>query len=43
MWAEYIEMDFREIARVGMDWIQLVKDRNQRWTLVNTLMDLRVQ
>jgi hypothetical protein len=26
----------------GMDWIHLPKDRDQRWDLVNTVMNLQV-
>jgi hypothetical protein len=35
-------MDFREIEWDGMDWIDLVLDRNQGRALVNTVMNLRV-
>jgi hypothetical protein len=36
-----IKMDFREIGWVGMDWIELDKDRDQWRALVNTVMNLR--
>jgi hypothetical protein len=26
----------------GMDWIELAKDRNRCWALVNAVMNLRV-
>jgi hypothetical protein len=37
-----IKMDLREIGWDGMDWIDLVEDRNQWRALVNTVMNLRV-
>jgi hypothetical protein len=35
-------MDLREIGWDGMDWIDLVQDRDQWRVLVNALMNLRV-
>jgi hypothetical protein len=40
MWEEIIKMDLREISWGGMDWIDLVQDRNQWRALVNTVMSL---
>jgi hypothetical protein len=37
-----IEMDLKEIGCEGMDWIHVVQDRDQWWTLVNIVMDLQV-
>jgi hypothetical protein len=37
-----IIMDFREIGRGGMDWINLAQDRVQRRALANTVINLRV-
>jgi hypothetical protein len=41
-WVDNKNMDFREIGWVGMDWIDLAQDRDQRRTLMNTVMNLRV-
>jgi hypothetical protein len=41
LWEDNIRMD-REIGWGGMDWIDLAQDRDQRRTLVNTVMNLRV-
>jgi hypothetical protein len=41
-WVDNIKMDLREIRCDGMDWIELVQDRNQWRALVNTVMNLRV-
>jgi hypothetical protein len=38
-----IKIDLRVIEWDGMDWIDLVQDRNQSRALVNTVMILRVQ
>jgi hypothetical protein len=35
-------MDLREIERDGMDWIDLVQDRDRWRALVNTVMKLPV-
>jgi hypothetical protein len=37
-----IEIDLREIGWDGMDWIDLVQDRDQWMVLANTVMNLRV-
>jgi hypothetical protein len=41
-WEYNAEMDFREIGCVGMDWIDLAHDRDQRRALVSTVMNFRV-
>jgi hypothetical protein len=41
-WVGDIKMDIREIGWGGMDWINLDEDRDQRMTLVNTEVNLRV-
>jgi hypothetical protein len=41
-WVDNIKMDLREIELDGMDWIDLVQDRDQRRAIVNTMMNLRV-
>jgi hypothetical protein len=37
-----IKMDLREIGWDGVDWIDMAQDRDQWWTLVNIVMNLRV-
>jgi hypothetical protein len=41
-WGDNIKMDPREIISGGVDWIDLVQDRDQWKALVNTVMNLRV-
>jgi hypothetical protein len=41
-WVDNIKMDFREIGWDGMDWIDLVEDRDHWRALVNTVVNLRV-
>jgi hypothetical protein len=41
-WVDNIKMDLIEIQWGGMDWIDLVQDKDQRRALVNTVMNLRV-
>jgi hypothetical protein len=36
-------MDLEEMDWGGMDWIDLARDRNRWRTVVNTVMNLRVQ
>jgi hypothetical protein len=41
-WVVNIRMDLREIGWGGVNWIDLVQDRDQWRALVNTVMNLRV-
>jgi hypothetical protein len=41
-WVDNFKIDLREIEWVGMDWIDLAKDRDQWRALLNTAMNLRV-
>ena len=41
-WEDNIKMDFQEVRCGGMDWIELVQDRDRWRVLVNAVMNLRV-
>jgi hypothetical protein len=41
-WVNNIKLDLGEIGRDGMEWIDLVQDRDKWRALVNTVMNLRV-
>jgi hypothetical protein len=41
-WVDNIKTDLREMGWGGMDWIDLVQDRDQWKTLVNMVMNLQV-
>jgi hypothetical protein len=41
-WEDNIKMDLQEVGCGGMDWIQLVQDRDRRRAIVNAVMNLRV-
>jgi hypothetical protein len=41
-WVDNIKMNLREIEWDGMDWIDLIQDRDQWRALVNTVMNFRV-
>jgi hypothetical protein len=41
-WVDNIKIDLRETECDGMDWIDLIQDRDQWRALVNTVMNLRV-
>jgi hypothetical protein len=42
MWMDTIKMDLREIGWGGMDWTDLVQDRDQWRALVNPVINHRV-
>jgi len=41
-WKDNIKMDLQEVGCGGMDWIELVQNRDRWRTLVNAVMNLRV-
>jgi hypothetical protein len=41
-WEDNIKTDFQEVGWVGMDWIELAKDRDGWRALVDAVMNLRV-
>ena len=41
-WEDNIEMDLLDVGCRGMEWTELVRDRNRWRTLVNAVMNLRV-
>ena len=41
-WEDNIKMDVQEVGCGGMDWIELVQDRDRLRALVNAVMNLRV-
>jgi hypothetical protein len=41
-WEGNIRLDLREMGWEDVDLMHLAQERNQRWTLLNTVMNLRV-
>jgi hypothetical protein len=41
-WEDNIKMDLQKVGFGGMDWIQLVQDKNSWRALVNEVMNFRV-
>jgi hypothetical protein len=41
-WVDNIKMDLQDVGCGGMDWIELVQDRDRWQALVNVVMNLWV-
>ena len=41
-WDDNIKMDLKEVECEGMDWTDVVMDRDSRRALVNAVMNLRI-
>ena len=41
-WEDNIKMDLQAVGCGGVDWIELVQDRDRWKALVNAVMNLRV-
>ena len=41
-WEDNIKMDLQEMGCGGMDWIELIQDRDRWWALVSAVMNFRV-
>ena len=41
-WEDNIKMDLQEVGGGCEDWMELAQDRDRRWALVSTVMNLRV-
>ena len=41
-WEDNIKMDLQDMGCGGMDLMELAEDRDSWWTLVNSVMNLRV-
>ena len=40
-WEDNIKMDLQEVGGGCEDWMELAQDRDRRWALASTVMNLR--
>jgi len=41
-WEDNIKIDLQEVMCEGVDWIDVVQDRDSLWAFVNAVMNFRV-
>ena len=41
-WEDNIKKDFKEIRCEGVDWVVVVQERDKKWAVVKTGMNLRI-
>jgi hypothetical protein len=42
-WEDNIKMDLQKVEIGGMDWIELVQERDRWWALVKAVMNLGIK
>jgi len=41
-WKDNMKMDLQEVGCEGMDWINVLQDRDRRWAFLNAVMNIWV-
>jgi hypothetical protein len=39
-WKDNIDVDLKQIGRVGVDWIHLAYNREHMWVIVSTVLNI---